>query len=750
MRKFLFLFIFMIGLLMANMLWAAAPSAPTNVMGAANGPQSVTITWSGTAEGFKVFRSTTSSSNGTQIFITAGKSYTDAGSHLSPQTTYYYRVIAYNSTLESAFSNYTRVTTPAPVVVAPTSVNASANGPQSVTITWSGTAEGFKVFRSTTSSATGSQIYITTGKSYIDAGSHLTPGTTYYYRVIAYKGTIESSFSDYYAITLPLPTITTPTGVNAIANGPQSVTITWNGTAEGFKVFRSTSNASLGSQIYITNGKTYTDSGSHLTPGTTYYYRIIAYTGSVESSFSDYSTVTLSYSAPSAPSNVNAIVNGPQSVTITWSGTAEGFKVFRSTTSSSNGDQIYITNGNNYTDAGVHLTASTTYYYRVIAYNGTVESSFSNYVTATTTENVPVTAKKVSIGSEFEQDIVTNDRAPVISSVTVSSNTVTSGQKITLTCNATDPDGDNIFYYWETTGGKFYGSGNYGAVEWLAPTVAFAVHYKIICLVGDGRGCIAVKEIPIDVMPVNNANATFVEISLLQPKGGEKLVTNQSYLIKWNCPNPNNTIQYVKLEYSADGGTTWNLIEQSYNDGEYNWTPAFNSTHCKVKVSASYRSQVVSEAASGELVVSQTAAVPDAPYIYAIGTMVVMNQLEIGWRTALYADNYTLDFDRTDQFNSSNLQHFTITAPETKKLLTNLANSRYYWRVRANNSGGSSAWSETRTIEVKVNGAPNIPSMLLISVKRLLCNGQAAILMGMMRKMAVLNIILNMELIKII
>jgi len=46
------------------------------------------------------------------------------------------------------------------------------------------------------------------------------------------------------------------------------------------------------------------------------------------------------------------------------------------------------------------------------------------------------------------------------------------------------------------------------------------------------------------------------------------------------------TISSVKIEYSSDGGATWNQITASTtNDGDYIWTiPNIPTTQCRIKI----------------------------------------------------------------------------------------------------------------------------------------------------------------------
>ena len=72
-------------------------------------------------------------------------------------------------------------------------------------------------------------------------------------------------------------------------------------------------------------------------------------------------------------------------------------------------------------------------------------------------------------------------------------------------------------------------------------------------------------------------------ISVIKPDGGESYTTGQIYPIYWDWTG---SFTSVKIEYSTDGGSTWNLVVTSTtNDGSHKWTiPNTPSTNCRIKI----------------------------------------------------------------------------------------------------------------------------------------------------------------------
>ena len=85
-------------------------------------------------------------------------------------------------------------------------------------------------------------------------------------------------------------------------------------------------------------------------------------------------------------------------------------------------------------------------------------------------------------------------------------------------------------------------------------------------------------DITVDAAPATNS------ITISSPKGGESWLINSTQNITWTSNNVTN----VKIEYSADNGTTWSTVSASTPAaaGTYAWTvPATAATQSKIKLS---------------------------------------------------------------------------------------------------------------------------------------------------------------------
>ena len=87
---------------------------------------------------------------------------------------------------------------------------------------------------------------------------------------------------------------------------------------------------------------------------------------------------------------------------------------------------------------------------------------------------------------------------PVCTSITAAKTVIDFGDRVRLTANASDPDGDALTFTWQATGGSFEGEGS--SVDYIAPDVA-AGAYQITVLASDDYGHVVECSVTINVGP---------------------------------------------------------------------------------------------------------------------------------------------------------------------------------------------------------------------------------------------------------
>ena len=149
-------------------------------------------------------------------------------------------------------------------------------------ITWSKVsgANGYEVYRSTSKNGTYKSIKtITSGSTVSYTNTSLATGTTYYYKVRAYR-TVNGKkvYSNYSGVVSAKPALSNPS--LTLTAGTKKATVKWKkiSGSSGYEVYRASSKSGKYTKVKtITKGSTVSYTNSSLTKNKTYYYKVRAY-----------------------------------------------------------------------------------------------------------------------------------------------------------------------------------------------------------------------------------------------------------------------------------------------------------------------------------------------------------------------------------------------------------------------------------------------------------------------------------------
>ena len=281
---------------------------------------------------------------------------------------------------------------------APYGLNATSISSNQIDLTWTDTSDeelGYKVERK---QGSGSFVEIMTlaANAVSFSNSGLSDGETYMYRLVAFNGSGVSAYSNTGTATTgntsSLPAV--PSTLTASAVSTAQINLNWTDNANnetGFKIEFSTNGSSY-TEIATLSANATSYSSTGLSSSTMYYYKVSAYNSSGASAkIAASATTMVDPTEPNAPSSLSAAMASDSEISLTWvdnSNDETGFKIERKTEAGAFSTIATVAAGAaSFADAG--LSASTSYSYRVLAFNAVGNSLFSNISTATTDQAPP-------------------------------------------------------------------------------------------------------------------------------------------------------------------------------------------------------------------------------------------------------------------------------------------------------------------------------------------------------------------------
>jgi uncharacterized repeat protein (TIGR02543 family) len=187
-------------------------------------------------------------------------------------------------------------------------------------------------------------------------------------------------------LTAQFDKIGIPGTITASSSEFNKITVSWGPVtgAKGYYMYRATSETGTYKKIGSTTKTSYVNSG--VTTGTTYYYKVAAYTKAYTGKF--YSAVASAASQLGQVTKVTVSSSYPTKAIINWKAVpgATKYQVLRSDTKDGTYIAVKTTSSKTITDTG--LLPGNTYYYKVKALRGTAYGPDSNivYVTTKTTK----------------------------------------------------------------------------------------------------------------------------------------------------------------------------------------------------------------------------------------------------------------------------------------------------------------------------------------------------------------------------
>jgi alpha-tubulin suppressor-like RCC1 family protein len=377
------------------------PDAPTGLSATAYSFMRINLSWSDNSNnelGVKIDRKTWITGTYSTEFIlltTNITSYSDTA--CDDNTTYYYQIRSYNNFGVSSYSNEVNATTLPFIPLLPLSFTATAISGTKITLSWINNPEN-NIINMPESNPKYTIERSYDGISFAVFGTNVnfawvtwsdttvTPTNTYYYRMKASNNNGESSYANVVFATTPFDSAAAPSGLNATPVSISQVRLSWTDNSSyesGFEIERSpiTNTNYAFIDTVGPNITSYLDSG--LSFNELYYYRVRGYNGSINSSYSNEISITATLLTPL----ITATVISSTRIDLIWTDvdSEDGYKIERKTDGTYS--QIGTTNTDITSYSDTTVISHTAYYYRVMAYKGSVDGPYSISATAITSRS---------------------------------------------------------------------------------------------------------------------------------------------------------------------------------------------------------------------------------------------------------------------------------------------------------------------------------------------------------------------------
>jgi len=399
------------------------PGVPRRLRATARGGSTILLDWTaplgsagGPITGYRIEVSPTATGRWTVLEANTDSRDTDyTHTGLSPGTTRYYRVYAINSAGRSDASNVAHATTEANAPGAPTGLRAvpsGLGGTSQILLSWvrpssdgGSTIIGYRIEMSPNPLTGWIPVIANTGNTattYVHGG--LAPGTTRYYRVAAINAVGRGRYSSVVPGATNAGTPSQPRALRARADGPRSITITWqaplndNGaTITGYRVRARGPQDGSWITVRLNTGSTATTfTHTNLRPVTVYRYQVAAINSVGAGDWSLEASTSTHADVPSAPSGLTARAFGTSRIDLSWqaprntggapvlgyrieaSNDGRNWRIIRSNTGSTSRRFSHQ-----------NLQPASTWHYRVHAINAAGVGAASNVARTTTEATIP-------------------------------------------------------------------------------------------------------------------------------------------------------------------------------------------------------------------------------------------------------------------------------------------------------------------------------------------------------------------------
>ncbi len=476
----------------------------------------------------------------------------------------------------------------------------------------------------------------------------------------------------------------TPASFSATSVSPSQINLGWvdgSSNETGFQIERSTTAGSNFALLTTTAPNVINYSDTDLLPGTTYYYRIRANGEQGNSGFSSEVNATTLIPAPAAPTGLTADAFSTTQIDLTWIDNATNetsFQIERSLTQGGSYTLAATVPANSTSWSNTGLPSDTRYFYRVRAVNAGGNSPYSEEAAATTLLAPPLAPGTVmaSVTSPYQIQLTWIDR---------------SGNEASFVVERSVND-DLHFEVLETVDAN--------TTDFTDTTVAPATlyYYRVAANNAAGSSSYAVAMVTTPLPPPaapTSLSATAISSSEID--------------LAWIDQSDNESSFLIQRSTATDGA----FVTVATVDADLTF---YKSTALNSATTYVYRVQATNSGGSSAFSESATATTfegpPAAPGNLSVSA-ITARELTLTW-TDNSVNETGFEIERSLTAQSGFLPVATTAADARSWTDTTLEpGTLYYFRVRATNSAGSSAYDNASVTTLPL--PPAVPGSLSVS-----------------------------------
>ncbi|HAP36766.1 MAG TPA: hypothetical protein DCQ28_12825 [Bacteroidetes bacterium] len=645
-----------------------------------NQPTSLTVTWNAAtaATSYDLQLSLDPFFNN-RVMDTTVSGTTKTISGLANSTTYYWRVRAKNSGGNSDYTIARMFTTiiSTPLIISP--INNAINQSVSISLKWKAVpfVDVYHVQVSTDSVFSSTFIYnsdvlpLNAQDTQVVVIDGLANNTKYFWRVNALNAASTSLFSSRYLFTTITTVPQTPTQLSPLDGAimqPVSLTFSWNAAANS-STYRLQVASDAGFTTLVVDDSTINSSATSkqvttLAHNRQYFWRVNAKNVAGTSAYSPTRSVKTIVAVPTIIAPANAAVNQPIAGTLRWNSVA-GAVSYHVQIASSSSFGTFLLNDSTLSDTTSTysgLMNNTAYYWRVRSSNVDGWGNFSTGTLFTTIVTIPsVPTLLIPLDADVNQSVTptlswsavagaTNYRLQV-STDSLFSTYVLNDSTPTIASKAIGSLKNFKKYYWRVS------AKNIGGSSALSSARVFTT----------------IIETPKTLFPAANAI-------------NQTLPTH----LKWSA-SLGSTHYRLQISTSA----LFDVLafdDSSLLDTTAALTGLLSSSKYFWRISAhSVDGWSTFSTASNFTTIAVAPTIPTTLFPSS-GSVNQQVPILFSWTSSYGAVNYKLQISPDSLFTSNIITDSTITG--TNKTVTGLSNAtKYFWRVSAKNSAGSSPYS---------------------------------------------------------